>query len=86
MTSYCQLMTGTVWPAISKGEHMKPLLNRVRNASRNEAVGLTIIGLMMLVCSYFSETIPDKTLGEGPQVALIFGGILATGILFGRKE
>ena len=64
---------------------MKPLIQLLRNSTRNQSIGLLTIGLAMFACSNLAEqAVTDRTLREVVQLLIILGGITVTAILFRR--
>ena len=61
---------------------LKSLVQRMRNSSRSQACGLTIIGVGMLISTGGAERIEHAVLREGAQIVVIVLGVLATAILF----
>ena len=61
---------------------LKSLVQRIRNSSRSQACGLTIIGVGMLISTGGAEHIEHAALREVAQILVIILGGLATALLF----
>ena len=65
---------------------MKSLITFIRRGSRNQSVGLIIIGLAMFAGSNLAENvILEWTTREVVRLVVILAGITATAVLFRRK-
>lgn len=64
---------------------MRYLLRFIQKGNRRQSLGLITIGLVMLICSNLAESVPDWGTREIVQLAVIFGGVVASATLLRSK-